>query len=56
MVTTYMNEKDRKGYVAFVKAMKGGMEWKKALNEYYKTTPEKLLKDFSKGIGVTVDH
>ena len=56
MLTTYMIERNRKGYVAFVKAMKDGTDWKEALASHYKTTPEKLVHDFARAIGVNAAH
>jgi hypothetical protein len=52
MLTTFMIERNRKGYVAFVKAMKDGAEWKAALAEHYKLTPDQLMDEFGRAIGV----
>lgn len=56
MLTTFMIERNRKGYVAFVKAMKDGMPWQEALATHYKSTPEKLIHDFGRAIGVNLAH
>lgn len=52
MLTTFMIERNRKGYVEFVKAMKDGMDWKEALATHYKSTPQQLMHDFGRAIGV----
>jgi hypothetical protein len=51
MLTTFMIERNKSGYVGFIKAVKDGTAWEEALNAAFKSR-EKLLQEFGKGIGV----
>jgi hypothetical protein len=52
MVTTFMIEKNRKGYVAFINAIKDGMEWEKALIEKFGMDRDQLLREFGAAMKV----
>ena len=56
MITTFMIEKNRKGYVAFVKALKDGAEWKDALKTHFRATPEQLIHAFGQAMNVRLAH
>ncbi len=52
MLTTFMIERNKSGYVAFIEGVKNGMPWEESLKTHYQTTRQKLLQDFGKSIGV----
>jgi hypothetical protein len=56
MLTTFMIEQSKKGYVSFVIAIKDGMEWPQALAEKYKAPRERLMPAFSQWLVVKVSE
>lgn len=52
MLTTFMIERNKRGYVAFIDAIKDGAGWEDALKTNYNKTREKLMQEFGAGLGV----
>jgi hypothetical protein len=55
MLTSFMIEQNRKGYVAFINAVKDGMPWEEALETKYKAPRDKLLPAFGQAMKVKID-
>jgi hypothetical protein len=52
MITTYMIEMNKKGYIAFINAIKDGVAWEDALKAKMKYTREALVQEFSQAMGL----
>jgi hypothetical protein len=48
----FLLQADRKGYVRFIESLKEGMKWEEALGAAYRSTPEEMLGQYGRWIGV----
>ena len=56
MLTTFMIEKNKKGYVAFINGIKEGLSWDESLEQRYKAPRDRLVTAFGKAIGVPLSN
>lgn len=52
MMTTFMIEKNKKNYIAFINGMKDGLSWDEALETKYKAPRDRLVAAFGQAIKV----
>jgi hypothetical protein len=48
----FLLQSNRQNYVRFIEALKEGMKWEEALQETYHATPDELLVEYGRRIGV----
>jgi hypothetical protein len=48
----YMIRRDKQAYVKFINGIKDGTNWMESLRENYHTSPQQLIADFGKSLGV----
>lgn len=52
MMTTFMIERNKRGYVGFINGIKDGQAWEDALKTKYKSTREALVEQFGQAMGL----
>ena len=51
-LTTFMIRADQKKYVAFIEGVKEGKTWQESLKDSYHATPEQLVTEYGRSIGI----
>jgi len=51
-LTTFMIRADQKKYVAFIDGIKEGKTWQESLKDSYHATPEQLVTEYGRSIGI----
>ncbi len=51
-ICALMIRENRRGYLDFINGIKDGQDWEKSLKANFKMTPDKLLGDYAKSIGM----
>ncbi|HEV3415714.1 MAG TPA: hypothetical protein VG056_02840, partial [Pirellulales bacterium] len=51
-LTTFMVRADQKKYVAFINGIKEGKTWQESLKDSYNATPEQLVTEYGRAIGI----
>jgi len=51
-VTKFMIEKNKQGYVKFIKGIKDGLAWRESLKKHYGTTPTRLMRAWGAAHGI----
>jgi hypothetical protein len=51
-LTTFMVRADQKKYVAFIDGIKEGKTWQESLKDSYDATPEQLVNEYGRSIGI----
>jgi hypothetical protein len=51
-LTRFMLHSNRQEYVRFIESLKEGMKWEKALRAAYHSTPDEMLAEYGRAIGV----
>jgi hypothetical protein len=51
-LTTFMVRADQKKYVAFIDGIKEGKTWQESLKDSYNATPEQMVTEYGRAIGV----
>jgi hypothetical protein len=52
MLTTYMIERNARGYVGFINGIKDGLNWQESLRKNAHWTPQQLVPEFAEAMGV----